>query len=57
MLVVIADSDCSLYNVYGSPFFVMALPFAAVLSLVVFTLELAYPWEEEINVKHFIFIH
>lgn len=44
-----------LYNVYGSPFFVMALPFAAVLSLVVFTLELAYPWEEEINITDSVY--
>uniref|UniRef100_K1PMH0 Uncharacterized protein n=1 Tax=Magallana gigas TaxID=29159 RepID=K1PMH0_MAGGI len=44
-----------LYNVYGSPFFVMALPSAAVLSLVVFTLELAYPWEEEINITDSVY--
>ncbi|XP_062579405.1 thiosulfate transporter TsuA-like [Saccostrea cucullata] len=44
-----------LYNVYGSPFFVMALPTAAILSLVVFTLELAYPWEEEISITDSVY--
>ncbi|XP_048734138.2 uncharacterized protein LOC125650156 [Ostrea edulis] len=44
-----------LYNLYGSPFFVMALPTAAVFSMVVFTLELAYPWEEEISITDSVY--
>lgn len=49
------DYNCSLYNVYGSPYFAMALPFAAVLSLIVFTLELVYPWEDEVQVNNLLF--
>ena len=49
------DYNCSLYNVYGSPYFAMALPFAAVLSLIVFTLELLYPWEDEVQVNNLLF--
>ncbi|XP_022331473.2 uncharacterized protein LOC111129400 [Crassostrea virginica] len=44
-----------LYNVYGSPYFAMALPFAAVLSLIVFTLELVYPWEDEVHIADSVY--
>lgn len=38
-----------LFHVLGSPYHTTAIPVAAILSVIVFTLEIAYPWDTEVK--------
>ncbi|CAG2203432.1 unnamed protein product [Mytilus edulis] len=38
-----------IFHVLGSPYHTSAIPVAAILSVIVFTLEIAYPWDTEVK--------